>query len=117
MQTPTEFGLRFVTLRVVAPGSGCAHVLPEVATSTAAGHHVVDGLGRPPAVCAPTTVPREDGPAGQSDIWSVRNPHKSGQTYDQRDCEALPLAVQNAIAVGETNGLGGQDQDRGATHR
>ena len=60
MQTPAEFGWRTVALAVVAAGAGGYDVLPGVPAAPAAWQHVVDGLGRPPAVGAPAAVAGED---------------------------------------------------------
>jgi hypothetical protein len=116
MQTPTEFGWRFVTFGVITPSAGGYHILPEVTTAPAAWHHMVDGLGRAPTVGTPATIPGEDRAAGQSDVRTVRNPDKTGEPHDQRHGQRFPLTVQDPIAVGETHGLGGKDENGGPTH-
>ena len=107
MQPPTEFGERPVALAVVAARARRDHVVPSVLAAPAARHHVVDGLGRTAAVGTATAVTSEDRAAGQADMGAVRYPDVAGQPDHARDRQGLAGAVQDAVAVGDADGLGG----------
>src|SRR5258705_14015976 len=107
MQTPTDFGWRLVAFRMVTPGAGGYHIVPLVTTSPASGEDVVDGLRGTTAVGAPAAVAGEDGPAGQPDVRPVRHPDEAGEPHHQRHGQVSTLTVQDAVAIGQTDGLGG----------
>ena len=111
MQTPTEFGWRFITLGVITPGAGRDYVLPLVTAAPAAWQHMVDGLRSGAAVDAPPAIAGEYRASGQADVRPVWNPNKSGQTHDERNRERGALAVQDPFAIGDADSFRGEDQN------
>jgi hypothetical protein len=117
MQTPAELGWRFVALGVVAPSAGGYDVLPGVPTTPATRDDVVYRLGRPLAVGAAPAVPGEDRAAGKAYVCSVGHPDVASEPHNRGDRERLADAVEHAVAIGDTHGLGGENEDGGPSDR
>src|SRR4051794_28461859 len=114
---PTQLDQRAVGLRVVAAAAARDDVLPDVLTTAAARHDMVDARRGRGAVDAATAVAGEDGATGERNVHAVRHPDEPVESHHDRHTHHQVLAVHLAVTALHGHRLAGEHEDDGASGR
>jgi hypothetical protein len=84
-----------------------------VAAALGLGDHVVDRLGGAEAVDAAAAVARENRTPGQADVRAVGDADEALEFDDERHRQLAAGAVEDTVAVLDTDGFACEDEDGG----